>query len=323
MTNAFWWQEKGYVNYLVDMAADLDRQYPGRALYAVGHSPSWLVYAAGELRKARGEAPKVGFIPHSGSLHEVARDDMFKTATAQTTVHYHENANKEASPQALGKYFNFLSRRHLDPQSVRQTYAADGAPVLVDFVAKGNGFATFLRLYNDLAEKQGTKGPAAGGFDIHAFKMAYADGPVTLAIDPVRHTSGTVQEFNVAVTTGLKGSLMNRLAGFSGYAAANDQSARRLDAGRFMPYYPVADAYRKDSYTRDYPPPVNGLRVAMPDHERRVEIKSLIRAAVAQTLAAPDEHKNLSTAAAGHIDRNAPRQAEGQPARWTFSRGYH
>lgn len=325
MTNAFWWQEKGYVNYLVDMAADLDRQYPGRALYAVGHSPSWLVYAVGELRKARGETAKVGYIPHSGALHEVARDDVFKAAEPGAVIHYQENTHKEASPQALNKYFNFLSRRHLDPQFVRQAYADGGAPVLVDFVAKGCGFATFLRLYNDLAEKQGVPGPAANGFDIHAFKMAYAEGPVTLEVAAPRNTNGTARRFNLTVTSGLNATLMNRLAGYSGYAAASDQSARRLDAGRFMPYYPVADAYRKDSYLslRDYAPPVSGLRAAMPDHERRVEIKSLIRATVAQMLATPDEHNTLSTAAGSHIGRNAPRAAEGQPPRWTFTRGYH
>ena len=321
--NQFWWQEKGYVNYVVDMAADLDRQYPGRAVYAVGHSPSWVVYALGELRKARGEDPKVGFIPHSGALHEVARDDIFKSAAPGTTVHYHEGAHKEASPQAISKYFSFLSRRHVDPQSVQQAYDGPGAPVLVDFVAKGNGFATFLRLYNDLAEQQGAKAPADGGFDIHAFKLAYAEGPVTLAVDPIKNTTGTARNFNVAVTSGLKGSVMNRLAGYSGYAAANDQSARRLDAGRFMPYYPVADAYRKDGYARDYPPPTNGLRAAMPDHERRTEIKTLIRAAVTLKLSTPDAHEALSATASAHIQRNGPQQAEGQPARWTFSRGYH
>lgn len=323
MTNAFWWQEKGYVNYVVDMAEDLDRQYPGRAIYAVGHSPSWVVYAVGALRQARGEEPKIGFIPHSGALHEVAREDMFKTAVPGRIIHYQQNAYKEASPQALGRYFNFLSRRHLDPGSVRQAYAAAGAPVLVDFVAKGNGFATFLRIYNDMAEQQGVDGPAAGGFDIQAFKMAYAAGQVTLEIDPVRGDAGTARRFNVAVTSGLKGSLMNRLAGYSGYAAANDQSARRLDAGRFMPYYPVADAYRKDCYLKDYAPPVNGLRAAMPDHERRTEIKALIRAAVAEKLAAPESHRALADAAAAHIEKNGPRPAEGQPARWMFTRGYH
>lgn len=323
MANTFWWQEKGYVDYLVDMADDLDRQYPGRPIYAVGHSPSWLVYAVGELRKARGQDDKIGYIPHSGALHQVARDDAFKLAEPRSTIRFEESTHKEASPAAIDRYFNFLSRRHLDPQSVRAAHDGAGAPVLVDFMAKGNGFATFLRLYNDLADKQAVPGPAAGGFDIHAFKLAYTDGPVTLAVDPVRNAGGMTKEFNVTVKSGTPGSLMNRLAGYSGYAAANDQSARRLDAGRFMPYYPVADTYRQDSYCKDYPPPTNGLRSAMPDHERRVEIKTLIKAAVAACVAAPEAHATKLANAATDIENNAPRQADKQPARWTFTRGYH
>lgn len=318
--NIEWWKIQGAADLLVGMAADLDAQYPGRAVYGVGHSPSWLVYALGALRAQRGEDKRTGHIPHSGRLHDLARDDMFVSPAPALTIHYESSTLFDASPVALGSYFNFLSRHGVDPRTISARHGAAGAPVLVDYARKAEGLATFLRLFNDLADAQGVRGPAAGGFDTHIYKMWYDQDRAVLDIGPVPGGANTAPcRISCAVATGVAGDFMNMMAGQRGY----DSSEK--DASRFVPSYPLADGYNPASYARNYPAPVNGLRCAPSYPDMRRVLKESIAMAVTLRSADPAAHAARAQAAGEEIHNGSPTARMLPPRQtWTFmNRGYH
>lgn len=316
MAQAPWHTKDGAADLLVDMAAGLDAQYPGRAVLAVGHSPSWLVYALGALRQERGEEARTAFVPHSGRLHDVHRDDAYAAPDDKLTIRYEASTLLDSTPGAVSDYFNFLSRHRLDPQHMQNTHGAKGAPVLVDFSRKGEGYATFLRLYNDLATQQGVKGVADGGFAAHTYKMKFDTPAVTLNVAPLHGRDGDAIDVPCAVTSGPAGEFMNVMAGGRGY------DTRQREENRFMPYYAVSDTYRKDGYAASYPPPASGLHSARPLPAQIREIKALIKSAAALHHRHPEICKDRAQQAAeamAYPDMTRPR---GQT--WTFvARGYH
>jgi hypothetical protein len=322
MVYPHWWDRQGTVHVLVDMAAALDAQYPGRAVYAVGHSPSWLVYALGEIRRQRGDEARIGYIPHSGSLHKIDRADYFKEPAPAPVIHYNESQHKQATAQSLSGYFNFLTRHRLDPLHIQKTYAQDGAPVLVDFSKTGEGFASFLRVFDDFAERQGATPIEQGGFGVHVYKMGYEDGAAKLEIAPLRGHDHGARTVECAITSGVAGDFMNLVAGVSGYTQQRSDTEKKMEAGRFLPYYALADQYREDGHCAGYAPPANGLRTADANHQNTQRIKELIRDTVAQRMERPVAFNHGLELGRRHVVDMSPTRGCSRRT-WVFVRAYH
>ena len=318
-----WWDNPDYTALLVATAADLDRRYPDRAVYAVGHTPSWLVHALGALRARRGEPPRIGYIPFSGALLEVERTQMYSTVDGNV-LQFVPDGVRQASPAALSGYFNYLARRGVDPRNVLHTQATDetaaGPPVLVDYAARGKGMATFLQLYDGLAARQGVAG-LADGFAVCAYKMAFRDGPLRWEYPAL--DGAARRGVDVTLVNGAPGLLMNMISGYQGCPQnRGDRDAAAQEKGRFMPYYPVCDSYNPESHWRGTPAPVPGLRPAGGEAAAVRSAKVAIREAVRLYHKDPEIHARRAAAGAARLEAGAPPLA--RAGIWTpVVRGYH
>lgn len=339
-----WWERPGFADLLVDVAADLDRRYEGRPVYAVGHTPSWLVYTLGLLRQAEGQPAAIGYIPFSGALLQVGREQLFNPLAAGESVKFEPDQYRTTSRGALSGYFNFLTRRRLDPARLLQE-AGGVKPVLVDYMAHGKGYASFLRVYDQLAEAQGCAGVRTG-FDVVAYKMHFRDGTQKLSLPPVApalraepdrgdtqngpaaraDTDRDERIYNVNVTSGTHAMVLNILSGGQGMPARDDDYARRQDAGRVMPYYSLIDGFRNMAWARNYPAPEARMRTATPDRAAVTAIKEILAEAVRQSRGSPAEQEARCerAALALHAVERATPAPRGGDMRWVpVYRAYH
>jgi hypothetical protein len=227
---------------------------------------------------------------------------------------YAASKNSFASETSLKGYFNFLSRRKIDPQSVLRTYQDVRAPVLVDYLSDGKGFASFLRVYDRLAQEQKV-GPIGQSFSVAAYKFAFRDGPMALSVPSIANDNDdTPRTYTVDITSGLAGIVMNAMSGYAGCPAPQrDGKIVEDERGRFMPYYPLTDSYKGD--WQKYTPPKAGLRLAPADSGSVRAIKEAIGVAVSTYLHNPEQHRKLADAAAVKAEQQAPR-LRGGPVRW-------
>lgn len=320
-----WWKKPAIVHALVDQADLLDRRYAGRPLVAVGHSPSWLVYTAGALRTARGQDRAVTFIPFTGAYLDMPREKLFQPLDEKRRISFEGSEYVRASDKALQTYFNYLSRRGVDPLQMQNRYGADNKPVFIDFLFKGKGLVSFLHAYDRMARAQGLAGLTG---DVHTYKLAMPEGAYEFALPagaPDQDKSGSNKlcvPFNL--TSGTAAVLLNELSGASGLPAAWElEGAHSREGNRFMPYYTVTDGYTDSPLYKNATPPPSGLRRAPANGATVRAIKAAIRDAVAHAVADPAAHQAL--AQQGHQDLllQAPRAVNPETRWMPMFRGYH
>lgn len=313
-----WWKNKDYVHLLVHFARELDAQYKGRLLVALGHSPSWLVVAAGMCRVAEGQPRNTAFIPFTGRHCELD-SGSYELRGPVDTIMFRPDDVRIVSDQSVAHYFNDLARHKRDPKSLRHKAGAE-KPVLVELASHGLGLASFLNVM------QRQMGPAgAAQFDVVLYKLNYTDGVKRLsyvpetkraAADPQAVHPQADYTVEARVISGPAGAFLDRFAGSKGRVSSWDKSEQEV--GRFMPYYSVVDGYNPDSYFARCAPPVRQYASAESHAPYLRGIKKAIRAAIA---APKEEHE-------AHVQRGLADLAKITPVKiaggWVpVYRGYH
>jgi hypothetical protein len=122
----------------VNYAYELTQKYPDAHLVSVGQSPSWIIYAAAQIRKARGEDEQVSFLPFSGRFMTRAVSDDYPA--------YMLSDNRPTADN-LSHYFNFMSEKGVCPPSIAARFNEAGRQtVFIDYSCTGQGLASFLHL---------------------------------------------------------------------------------------------------------------------------------------------------------------------------------
>ena len=303
-----WWQDDALVHFLVKIAQDFDRDYAGRPILCVGHSPSWLVYTVGKIREARLEEKNTHFIPFTGRNYELTPETMH----GEDEIFFRPNQHHSVSDASLRGYFNYLSAHHVDPACFDQPTAAK--PVIVDLVSHGNGIVSFLDAYGRYAYEQGY-GDLEDYMDLVLFKMNFDKDEVSISF-PSEKTADKVYHFHAKIISGHAGSLFNLMAGAQGVSVGD--LGQDKNVGRFMPYYSIVDGYKETSYLARFSTPVSGLEKADNCEQDILRIKQSINAA----LTASDEVKTQClTQAKKTLDKRAVKPLKNG---WVpIYRGYH
>lgn len=317
--NVTWWKNEDYAHLLVHFARELDARYKDRLLIALGHSPSWLVVAAGMLRAAEGRPRNTAFIPFTGRHCELD-SASYEFREPVETILFRPDEVRSVSEGAVSHYFNYLARHRLDPETLRHKAQDGQKPVLVELASQGVGLASFLEVVH-----RKTGGDIAQYFDIVAYKLNYQDGRKTLGYIPETKREAAAPDavhppvaftIEAEIISGEAGSFFDRLAGGKGVASRNDASEAKL--GRFMPFYPVVDGYKPNSYFSHCAKPDSALLPPPSNAGHLREIKAALKAAIA---APQDVH-------AAHVARGLEDIRKSIPAKigggWVpVYRGYH
>jgi hypothetical protein len=299
-----WRNDQNTLHYMVEEARALADSHPGQPLYAVGHTPSWLVYAAGAWRKAQGQDRRVGYIPFTGAYLDLPRDFIYKPMPEDRIVPFEHSEYHVVSRGSLDNYFNYLARHRVDPAGVRNRYGADRRPVLVDFLHKGKGFASFLHTYDKRAREQGL---GALDADVVVYKLATEDRPVTLALPP-HEEGGAPLRVPATVISGPAGVLMNMVSGAQGRPADWElERGDQREGDRFMPYFTLVDSYNQNSRWASYAPGPAGYRRGPQNGETVRSIKAALNAAAAMAVRDPDRHAARAEAGRIQMKEQEPR----------------
>lgn len=141
-----WWKDKQKVASLVAVAGDLCDQYEGQNIVSIGHSPSWLVYAVGQMRKAQGQDPQVAFIPFSSG-------NFYSWQFSEHGSYFHFKYNSDSdyglpNHETISSYFNILNAEQKNLLNIDEIASHSlrlrKKTVLIDFIRSGDGFISFL-----------------------------------------------------------------------------------------------------------------------------------------------------------------------------------
>lgn len=222
-----WWGNYQKTSLMVSIASEMCDLYPDQHIVAVGHSPSWLVYTIAEVRKARGEAPNVSFVPYSGSAWQVV-DHRPNDDQSHSEVTYERAQHANYKPSALCEYFSHLNKTQHDQLTIQSIPTSDKKTVLVDLANNGNGFASFVEV---LAHKHGSL--LEQRFHAHLFKTYYSDRTLQIILE---QDNGQNTTLSATVQCGAAGMLLDALSGSKGTLTGSSSKSDEM-VGRFMPCF--------------------------------------------------------------------------------------
>lgn len=142
-----WWQEKAYIDQIVDCAFYLQDSCPDAWLVSIGQSPAWIVLSASMLRKLQGAPANVAYIPFTGGF---LQRDM--NASSENTMRFNKRAGWSDESTVLADYFNYLYHLQLQPEQVKQQIESGQRFVFLEMIKKANGLASFLSAWLENAD---------------------------------------------------------------------------------------------------------------------------------------------------------------------------
>lgn len=261
----YWWSNSEKIALLVSVAEEMADRYAHQPIAGIGHSPSWLTHAIGQVRANRGEERNVVHIPFSGSA---SKHVSFASSEADESIKESVFEYAEGKSPALNRisnYFNSLNETQRRMLGLGQEApAANGKTVLIDFVEKGNSFADFA---NVLARHTGQPDLSAK-FDAHVFKQFFHDQTVQIAVE---NPDAPTSVLKTQVQSGEAARLLNDTSGAQGAWAPEKPLYGEKFCGRFMPIFNI--------HSNDRP--------QAPKLENAVQVKE-IKQAIAEMIASAD-----------------------------------
>ena len=173
-----WWEKEAALKFVVDLAFELDEQYPTENLISLGQSPAWAIHGVGMIRKIRGESANTSFIPFTGAFNErdpeVTSDDENEMSFTKTTDAFPDEGR-------LSKYFNFLKNLNLEPYQVLDKAKMTGNDaVIFDMIISGKGLASFLSVWLRSPEGNAAVSELGKKIKVHTFDVNQSKGRETI-----------------------------------------------------------------------------------------------------------------------------------------------
>lgn len=225
-----WWDKQENIDVLVQIANDLDKQYPDQKIVGIGHSPSWLVHTVAQIRMNEGRKHDTALVPFTGSFWGGSKAETDKE-TNHTVVSYKRGRYSTApSKENITTYFNALSSRVknvLSPAAQKP----NNKIVLVDLIVSGDSFMSFADTlaeqncrenFNDYYQAHIYKPYFDGGNA--TFRLIEEDGTARLSVDG--HTQGRDAAY-----------FLNGISGGKGIWSSKNSPQIEKTCGRFMPVY--------------------------------------------------------------------------------------
>lgn len=209
-----WWQMEEDVDKVIRLGRVLHDAHPDSRLVAVGQSTAWVVYAAGEIRAAMGQAPDTAYLAFTGSFMRHLRD------TAEGPV-YRVDTPDYPRENRLKDYFDYLAASEAAPGATTALFnAAARQSIYVDMVVEGLGYASFLHMFLKAA---GNKMPEGAAF--HVFQPPYCENVAPAAFSVETEAQNFVR-VPVSVTGDQDVNALGYIAGLTGEADVSEISDR-------------------------------------------------------------------------------------------------
>lgn len=226
-------QIDGVVQALVSLAHELEIEHPDKKIVGVGHSPSWLVYTVGQIRRQKGCEPDIGYVPFS-SRHMDLKEKDYSNEDREIffkNFAYGNGQKNRPNDETISNYFTKLS-----PQSCR-SIGIDGPQsnkkiLFLDMIMKGLSFASFIDILHRHLETTNNVN-LKNNFQYQVFKPLFdAKGDVVFKLPDINDEN--FYDVNVSVRSQDKVYALHKMAGESG---SFSNIGGENDLGRFMPYF--------------------------------------------------------------------------------------
>lgn len=234
-----WWDDQEKIDLLVSMANDIDELYPDQRVVGIGHSPSWLVYTLGQLRKSDGRMKNTALAPFTGAY--CMKEDLIHDAGGQNiirAVYKKPSYSEPPAQEKINAYFNQCAGHIRHMLSLNENGLAarpNSKIVLVDLIVSGNSFMSFVDALGRFTGPR-AKEDFSEIYHAHVYKPYFKPHHMQMSVlpgDDEDAHSGTL-DINATITSEEEGFLINNISGSKGAWLTKRAPEEDSSIGRFM-----------------------------------------------------------------------------------------